>query len=104
MVMHILAKGRTELAYITHAALNRENGTLSYPCPSSIVGYHQDEEKHWVAELSCGHQQHVRHQPPFSERPWVLTEAGRAAKIGHPILCAECAREAAGEAPLGTVA
>jgi hypothetical protein len=28
------------------------------------VGYHQDEEQNWVAELSCGHQQHVRHRPP----------------------------------------
>jgi len=29
-----------------------------------IIGYHQDEEKHWAAELECGHNQHVRHQPP----------------------------------------
>jgi hypothetical protein len=29
-----------------------------------IVGFHQDEEKHWVAQLECGHNQHVRHQPP----------------------------------------
>ena len=25
-----------------------------------IVGFHQDEEAHWVAELECGHNQHVR--------------------------------------------
>ena len=24
-----------------------------------IVGYHQDEEQHWVAELECGHRQHM---------------------------------------------
>ena len=93
-VIHILAKGRTQLAHITEVAVRSPDGTLAYPLSSTIVGYHQDEEKHWVAELSCGHQQHVRHRPPFIERPWVLTESGRAAKIGHPVKCAECMREA----------
>ena len=23
-----------------------------------IVGFHQDDEQHWVAELECGHTQH----------------------------------------------
>ena len=59
---------------------------------STIVGYHRDEEENWVAELSCGHCQHVRHRPPFVERSWVLTEAGRAAKIGQSVVCPECAR------------
>ena len=59
---------------------------------STIVGYHRDEEEDWVAELSCGHCQHVRHRPPFVERSWVLTEAGRAAKIGQSVVCPECAR------------
>ena len=62
---------------------------------STIVAYHQDEEQSWVAELSCGHQQHVRHRPPFAERPWVLTESGRSAKIGHRIACGQCARQSA---------
>jgi Protein of unknown function, DUF488/Protein of unknown function (DUF3565) len=91
-VVHILAKGRTELARITEAAVHGANCTLVYPPASTIVGYHQDEEKHWVAELSCGHQQHVRHRPPFVDRPWVLTESGRLEKIGHSIACTECAR------------
>ena len=34
-----------------------------------IDGFHQDEEGHWVAELRCGHGQHVRHAPPFWQRP-----------------------------------
>jgi uncharacterized protein (DUF488 family) len=93
-VIHILANGRTELARTTEVAVRRPDGTLAYPASSTIVGYHQDAEKHWVAELSCGHQQHVRHRPPFVERPWVLSKAGRAAKLAHAILCAECAREA----------
>ncbi|MCV6623091.1 MAG: DUF3565 domain-containing protein, partial [Cellvibrionaceae bacterium] len=33
-----------------------------------IVGYHQDEENHWVARLACGHFQHVRHDPPWTNR------------------------------------
>jgi len=40
-----------------------------------ITGFHLDEEGHWVAELACGHFQHVRHSPPWMERfavrqPW----------------------------------
>ena len=26
----------------------------------AIVGYHKDEENDWLAELRCGHVQHVR--------------------------------------------
>jgi hypothetical protein len=55
-----------------------------------IVGFHQDEEGHWVADLECGHTQHVRHQPPWILRPWVLTEEGRAAFIGHELVCLKC--------------
>lgn len=56
----------------------------------SIVGYHQDEEDHWVAELDCGHFQHVRHQPPWFNRPWVITEAGRMAMLGYTLECKKC--------------
>ena len=92
-VMHILANGRSELARITDGAMQGPNCTLVYPLASTIVGFHQDEENDWVAELSCGHQQHVRHRPPAVERPWVLTESGRGAKLGHAIMCAQCARK-----------
>ena len=54
------------------------------------MGYHQDDEGHWIAQLSCGHCQHVRHKPPFVERLWVMTEAGREAYIGHPVECPQC--------------
>ncbi len=57
---------------------------------SAIVGYHVDDEGHWVAELECGHNQHVRHKPPFIERPWVLSEAGRRAKVGTLLPCPKC--------------
>jgi hypothetical protein len=62
----------------------------------TIVGFHQDDEGAWVAELSCLHNQHVRHQPPFRERPWVVTESGRASRIGTDIECPLCER---GEPP-----
>jgi ketosteroid isomerase-like protein len=55
-----------------------------------IVGFHQDEEGHWVAELECGHGQHVRHDPPWQERPWVTTEGGRRGRLGTLLECAKC--------------
>jgi len=58
----------------------------------SIVGFHQDGDGDWVAELSCHHRQHVRHRPPFQERPWVLDPIGRAAQVGSPIPCPLCDR------------
>lgn len=47
-----------------------------------ITGFHTDEEEHWVAELECGHYQHVRHNPPWIKRPWVITAEGRAHALG----------------------
>lgn len=58
-----------------------------------IEGFHLDGEGHWVADLACGHTQHVRHDPPWQKRPWVLTEAGRAGYLGEPLACVECARD-----------
>ena len=55
-----------------------------------IVGFQLDEQAHWVARLACGHNQHVRHDPPMTNRPWVLTEAGRASRMGHPLRCKKC--------------
>lgn len=56
----------------------------------AITGYHRDEEDHWVAELACGHFQHVRHQPPWICRPWVTTETGRDAMLGFELECKKC--------------
>jgi hypothetical protein len=55
-----------------------------------IVGYSQDAESHWVAYLSCGHQQHVRHEPPLQHRPWVLTAEGRQSHLGMTLACMHC--------------
>ena len=57
-----------------------------------IVGFHQDDEGDWVAELSCLHGQHVRHRPPFWDRAWVETEPGRRERIGSDIDCPRCDR------------
>ena len=56
-----------------------------------ILGFHQDEEQHWVAELECGHTQHVRHTPPWQVRPWVLTATGRDSHLGTVLPCRNCA-------------
>lgn len=56
----------------------------------AIIGFHLDEEQHWVADLSCGHGQHVRHNPPWQNRPWVMTEEGRKEKLGIKLDCKKC--------------
>jgi ribosomal protein S18 acetylase RimI-like enzyme len=57
-----------------------------------IVGFHQDDRSDWVAELECGHNQHVRHDPPWIERAWVTTPESRAAAIGRRLRCVKCER------------
>jgi len=58
----------------------------------AISGFHRDDAGDWVAELSCGHGRHTRHDPPWTERPWVLSESGRAAKLGERLDCLRCDR------------
>ena len=55
-----------------------------------ITGFHTDEEGHWVAELDCGHTVHMRHEPPWQNRPWVLTKAGRDGMLGVVLDCKKC--------------
>lgn len=56
----------------------------------AIIGFHLDDENHWVADLACGHGQHVRHNPPWQNRPWVMTEQGRKEKLGVRLECKKC--------------
>lgn len=58
----------------------------------AITGFHQDDDSDWVAELSCGHDQHVRHRPPFHELPWVSSDTGRSEHIGKALECPFCDR------------
>lgn len=58
----------------------------------AITGFHKDNEDHWVAELECGHNQHVRHDPPWQVRAWVTTRKGRENRLGHKLDCKKCDR------------
>lgn len=55
-----------------------------------IINFALDEEQHWYAVLTCGHTQHMRHMPPWQNRPWVITEHGRQQKIGYSLNCKQC--------------
>ncbi len=55
-----------------------------------IIAYYRDELQDWVAELDCGHGQHVRHKPPFFNRPWTTSKAGRDSMLGSELDCVLC--------------
>ncbi len=56
----------------------------------SIVGFRRDEAGDWIADLECGHSQHVRHHPPWQVRDWVVSEAGRNSRLGTVLHCRLC--------------
>jgi hypothetical protein len=62
-----------------------------------IRGYEKDEQGDWRAKLECGHYQHVRHNPPLVTRKWVLSEQGRASRLGYELNCKRCDDEAGDE-------
>ncbi len=66
-----------------------------------IVGFHQDEARDWVADLACEHSRHVRHQPPFTNRPWTTTAEGRASFLGFELDCRRCDEETSASNPPG---
>ena len=55
-----------------------------------IIGFGVGSDDDPVAILSCGHPQHVRHNPPFINRPWVTTTDGRASMLGKALNCIRC--------------
>jgi tellurite methyltransferase len=55
-----------------------------------IASFEQDNEGDWIALLTCGHRQHVRHRPPFVIRTWVTSPLGRANMIGTLLNCRYC--------------
>ena len=59
----------------------------------AIIGFHQDDVGDWVADLACGHTQHVRHQPPWMNRPWIVTREGRRQHLGWLLWCKHCAQQ-----------
>ena len=57
-----------------------------------LLGFHQDEDGHWVADLSCRHTQHLPHQPPWQNRAWVIDPVQRQRHLGQPFACGWCAQ------------
>jgi len=53
-----------------------------------IVDFHLDGNFDWLAELECGHEQHVR--PPFTRAHWVTTPQGRLEHLGKELNCLVC--------------
>ena len=43
-----------------------------------------------MADLECGHAQHVRHDPPWQVREWVTTAEGREEFLGVKLECVLC--------------
>ncbi len=70
----------------------RARATLS-AMKSEIAGFERDEVGDWVALLACGHRRHVRHDPPWQNRPWVVTNEGRTAALGQELDCRDCDRQ-----------
>jgi hypothetical protein len=55
-----------------------------------ICGFGKDEHGDWMALLICGHNQHVRHDPPWQVREWTQTEQGRQLMLGFELNCVKC--------------
>ncbi|QVM92250.1 DUF3565 domain-containing protein [Pseudomonas entomophila] len=89
-----LLQKNVEPGSVTKASSDCERAMDEQAPVSQILGFHQDEEGHWVADLSCGHTQHLRHQPPWQSRPWVLDPAERAQRVGQAFACGWCAQGA----------
>ena len=65
-------------------------GAVAVAVARTIIAFHQDDSGDWVADLECGHGQHVRHNPPWQSREWVTREDGRREHIGVELQCAKC--------------
>jgi tellurite resistance-related uncharacterized protein len=57
-----------------------------------MTGFRRDDDGAWVAELSCLHGQHIRHEPPFREAAWIEDDDERARRVGEPLECPLCDR------------
>lgn len=88
-----LLQKNVERTSVTKASPDCERKPDNAAPVSRVQGFHQDEDGHWVVELSCGHTQHLRHQPPWQARPWVLDAEQRRQRIGQEFACGWCARD-----------
>jgi len=64
--------------------------TQSAGIPRKIVGFRMDVDRNWVADLECGHQKHVRNDPPYTDHHWVTTAQGRLEHMGQELICSAC--------------
>lgn len=60
-----------------------------------ILRLRRDADGDWVADLGCGHSRHVRHDPPWTNRPWITTAPGRRACLGTLLHCGTCEKMSA---------
>jgi len=88
-----LLQKNVERTSVTNASPDCERNPDNAAPVSRVLGFHQDENGHWVVELSCGHTQHLRHQPPWQARPWVLDAEQRHQRIGQAFPCGWCAQQ-----------
>lgn len=58
----------------------------------SMTGFRRDDQGAWIAELSCLHSQHIRHEPPFWEAAWIEDDEERTKRVGQPLDCPLCDR------------
>ncbi|MDF3194116.1 DUF3565 domain-containing protein [Pseudomonas sp. 1928-m] len=96
-----LLLGNKERASLPKGTRESEPDTDGRPSVAlvRVLDFRQDEHGDWLAVLSCGHTQHLRHQPPWQNRAWVLDAQQRQAQLEKPFLCGWCATEhAASEA------
>jgi hypothetical protein len=87
-------KERTSLTKGAPESEPSTDGRLSSGCVR-LLDLRQDEDGHWLAVLSCGHTQHLRHQPPWQNRAWVLDPQQRREQLGRPFDCGWCNTEEA---------
>jgi hypothetical protein len=89
-----LLRKNKERASLTKASSESEPSPDKRDPTPRLLDFRQDDQDHWVALLSCGHTQHLRHQPPWQNRPWVIDQQQRHALLGQPFPCGWCAQDA----------
>ncbi|WP_238935152.1 DUF3565 domain-containing protein [Pseudomonas typographi] len=83
--------------YVESTSVNKPSGDCEPQRRTLITGFAQDEHGHWFARLSCGHTQHLRHDPPWQQRAWVIDPEERARRIGQAFTCGWCRRGTVGD-------
>ena len=83
--LHPLRSRKRRIVLTMKSISSPSTGTLK-----KIVGFHMDVNRDWVADLECGHQKHVRNDPPYTDHHWVTTAQGRTEHMGQELPCSAC--------------